>query len=263
MNSLPTIAFALIALSSAVQAVFLLKGGGRQDRASRWLLLAAALLLLATSVARSLAIGFPALTGTFESLVFYAALVCLVVFAYRVQGRLPQLPLVGFGATVVALVLLAVASSPLAPKEALAPVPALKSGWLVLHVSFTFVGEAFFVASFVSALAFLLSRDEEKRLAYDRLTYTAVALGFPVFTAGALVFGAIWAERAWGSWWSWDPKETWGRRRSRAGAGANGRGNWSAFKAVGSIRARLEVQNSRMQRTQRKRKGRKTIQKPG
>lgn len=209
MNSLPTIAFALLALSAAVQAVFLLKGGGRQDRASRWLLLAAALLLLATSVARSLAIGFPALTGTFESLVFYAALVCLVVFAYRVQGRLPQLPLVGFGATVVALVLLAVASSPLAPKEALAPVPALKSGWLVLHVSFTFVGEAFFVASFVSALAFLLSRDEEKRLAYDRLTYTAVALGFPVFTAGALVFGAIWAERAWGSWWSWDPKETW------------------------------------------------------
>jgi len=209
MNSLPTIAFALIALSAAVQAVFLLKGGGRKDRASRWLLLAAALLLLATSVARSVEIGFPALTGTFESLVFYAALVCLVVFAYRAQKRLAYLPLVGFGATVFALVLLAVASSPLAPKAALAPIPALKSGWLVLHVSFTFVGEAFFVASFVSALAFLLSKDEKRKLDYDRLTYTSIALGFPVFTAGALIFGAIWAERAWGSWWSWDPKETW------------------------------------------------------
>ena len=37
----------------------------------------------------------------------------------------------------------------------------------------------------------------------------AVGIGYPVFTAGALVFGAIWAETAWGSWWSWDPKETW------------------------------------------------------
>ena len=105
--------------------------------------------------------------------------------------------------------LLAIANSPIAPKAVLAPIPALRSGWLVLHVSFTFVGEAFFVASFVSALAFLLSKDEKRKLDYDRLTYTSIALGFPVFTAGALIFGAIWAERAWGSWWSWDPKETW------------------------------------------------------
>ncbi len=30
-----------------------------------------------------------------------------------------------------------------------------------------------------------------------------------MFTAGALIFGAIWAQHAWGSYWSWDPKETW------------------------------------------------------
>ena len=43
----------------------------------------------------------------------------------------------------------------------------------------------------------------------DRLVAAAVGIGYPVFTAGALVFGAIWAETAWGAWWSWDPKETW------------------------------------------------------
>ena len=39
--------------------------------------------------------------------------------------------------------------------------------------------------------------------------YTTIIIGYPIFTAGALIFGAIWAEAAWGSYWSWDPKETW------------------------------------------------------
>ncbi len=43
----------------------------------------------------------------------------------------------------------------------------------------------------------------------EDISYRAVAFGLPVFTLGALVFGAIWARRAWGSYWSWDPKETW------------------------------------------------------
>ena len=43
----------------------------------------------------------------------------------------------------------------------------------------------------------------------DEITYKAVAVGFPVFTLGGLIFGAIWADQAWGVYWSWDPKETW------------------------------------------------------
>lgn len=43
----------------------------------------------------------------------------------------------------------------------------------------------------------------------DELTYRAIAIGFPVFTLGGLIFGAIWADQAWGVYWSWDPKETW------------------------------------------------------
>ncbi len=209
MNWSPSLAFALLLLAAALQAAYLFRKDRKADPASHWLLLAAALLLLGTSLVRSFRIGFPALTGTFESLVFYAAFVALTAFAYRLQRRLPRLPLVGFGATIVAAALLAVANSPIAPKEALAPVPALRSGWLVLHVAFTFVGEAFFVASFVAALAQLSTCSEEKRADYDRVTYTAVAAGYPVFTTGALVFGAIWAEQAWGAWWTWDPKETW------------------------------------------------------
>ncbi len=43
----------------------------------------------------------------------------------------------------------------------------------------------------------------------DELTYKTVAIGFPIFTLGGLIFGAIWADQAWGVYWSWDPKETW------------------------------------------------------
>jgi ABC-type transport system involved in cytochrome c biogenesis permease subunit len=209
MNSLPTIAFALILGSAALQAPFLFRKDGRLDPASHWALLASFLALGTVIVSRSVAIGFPALTGTFESLVFFAAALCLVLWAYRIQRRLAFLGFVQFGATIAAAALLAIASSPIAPREVLAPIPALRSLWLLLHVSFTFIGEAFFVTSFVSALAFLCSGNESRKSGYDRVTYASIAVGYPVFTVGALVFGAIWAERAWGTWWSWDPKEVW------------------------------------------------------
>ncbi|MGM8214007.1 c-type cytochrome biogenesis protein CcsB [Bacillaceae bacterium W0354] len=43
----------------------------------------------------------------------------------------------------------------------------------------------------------------------DEIIYRAVAIGFPVFTLGALIFAAIWAQQAWGRFWGWDPKEVW------------------------------------------------------
>jgi cytochrome c-type biogenesis protein CcsB len=43
----------------------------------------------------------------------------------------------------------------------------------------------------------------------DEITYKLIAIGFPIFTLGGLIFGAIWADQAWGKYWTWDPKETW------------------------------------------------------
>jgi len=43
----------------------------------------------------------------------------------------------------------------------------------------------------------------------EEITYKSIAVGFPVFTLGGLIFGAVWADQAWGRYWSWDPKETW------------------------------------------------------
>ncbi|MCX7788890.1 MAG: cytochrome c biogenesis protein CcsA [Spirochaetes bacterium] len=175
---------------------------------SLFLLLAGFLLLLHLGV-RSYQIRFIALTGVFESLVFYSGFLCFLLFVYPLQSRLPFLPFIQFGGTIVAIVLLALASSPIAPKEALPPIPALRSYWLVLHVAFSFIGEAFFVVSFVSALSLVLSKEAKRKEILDRITYTSIAVGYPIFTAGALIFGAVWAEKAWGRYWNWDPKETW------------------------------------------------------
>lgn len=43
----------------------------------------------------------------------------------------------------------------------------------------------------------------------DEITYKSIAFGFPLFTIGGLLMGAIWANQAWGRYWGWDPKETW------------------------------------------------------
>jgi cytochrome c-type biogenesis protein CcsB len=100
-------------------------------------------------------------------------------------------------------------------------VPALKSEWLVIHVSAAIISGGVFLLSNVIASAYLyLDRVEQKgerpewakRLpdleTLDQLSYRLVAFVFPLWTF-SVIAGAIWAESAWGRYWGWDPKETW------------------------------------------------------
>ncbi len=100
-------------------------------------------------------------------------------------------------------------------------VPALKSTWLVIHVSAAIISGGVFLLANAIAAAYLYldameSRGERtawaKRLPsledLDQLSYRLVAFVFPLWTF-AVIAGAIWAESAWGRYWGWDPKETW------------------------------------------------------
>ena len=100
-------------------------------------------------------------------------------------------------------------------------VPALKSTWLVIHVSAAIIsGGVFLLANAVAAAYLYLDSMESKgerapwakrlpTLEYlDQLSYRLVAFVFPLWTF-AVIAGAIWAESAWGRYWGWDPKETW------------------------------------------------------
>jgi cytochrome c-type biogenesis protein CcsB len=106
-----------------------------------------------------------------------------------------------------------------------APVmPALQSYWLPIHVSVVSLGSGVFLVAGVASILFLLKMsplgepDSEGALArivqklpdaqtLDRIAYRTTIFAFPVFGFG-VIFGAIWAEEAWGRYWGWDPKET-------------------------------------------------------
>lgn len=98
--------------------------------------------------------------------------------------------------------------------EAAQLVPALKSYWLIIHVSAAIVcGGAFTVAAGTAGLSLVRDRwsaaaalPSTQRL--QTLTYRLLAFAFPLWTF-AVISGAIWAENAWGRYWGWDPKETW------------------------------------------------------
>ena len=100
-------------------------------------------------------------------------------------------------------------------------VPALKSAWLVIHVSAAIIsGGVFLLANCIAATYLILDRYEENSgrpvwalklpslEALDQLSYRLVALVFPLWTF-SVIAGAIWAEAAWGRYWGRDPKETW------------------------------------------------------
>lgn len=167
---------------------------------------AAFLLLGAGIVMRSVEIRFLALTSTFEGLLFFAAFIMLIAAVYLLIQRNSIQPAVLFILIIIVFCFMALASSPLLPSEAKAPVPALRSVWLLLHVSLAFVGESFFAFAFAFSIYILIQKSRGKKVD-DRPVYLAIAAGYPVFILGGLIFGAVWAKFAWGRFWGWDPKE--------------------------------------------------------
>jgi cytochrome c-type biogenesis protein CcsB len=150
------------------------------------------------------------LSNFYESLVFFAwTLPALGLLAFRryFKGYLGAL------VSVLACLLLAYASFGGVDSRIKPLMPALKSNWLLIHVVTAFLGYASFALAFGTAILYLV-QDRRPRESLpppaqlDRLIYRAAVLGFLLLTLGILT-GAVWAETAWGRYWSWDPKETW------------------------------------------------------
>jgi len=150
------------------------------------------------------------LANFYESLVFFAwCLPFLALFTLRRH-------LLGYLGSVVAILaclLLAYASLGGVDSRIKPLMPALKSNWLLIHVVTCFLGYAAFALAFGTAGLYLYqARRPRPSLPplrqLDRLIYQTTTLGFLLLTLGILT-GAVWAESAWGRYWSWDPKETW------------------------------------------------------
>jgi len=161
-------------------------------------------------VLRTIHSGHLPLTNMYEYGISFTWGIVLGYLLFQVWFRLE---IVGAFVAPIAFAMIVVAS--LFPKEIERQlVPALQSYWLQIHVSLAALGEGLFAVAFATSIMYLLKKkffQGTKRMPsldlLDEITYKAIIIGYPLFTLGALFAGAVWAQRAWGSFWSWDPKE--------------------------------------------------------
>lgn len=154
--------------------------------------------------------------NTYETLILLSFLALAIYFAAFFYYRIAAL---GGFVGIIASFLLALTS--LLSPEIEPLLPALRSNWLLFHVTSAFIGYSAFAVAFGSAALFLLldmglnrflrKRQQEKKvqdtLTYlDELTYRLITIGFPFLTL-AISTGAVWANATWGRYWNWDPKE--------------------------------------------------------
>lgn len=169
------------------------------------------------------------ITMLFASLVFYF----IVEIWYRPRY---------FGVAAAPLVVILIGGASILPasfKGAAPLMPALQSYWIKVHVLLILFSYAAFTMSFAAALAYFFfawkarraekfvlvaatagtapvdtgapapdGRYQEQLGFFDELTYRLILMGFPLLMIG-IITGAMWANGAWGTYWSWDPKETW------------------------------------------------------
>ena len=179
-----------------------------------------AAILLRWYESYQMGIGRAPLTNLYESLVFFALTIAVV---YLLMERKFGIKTAGAFVTPFPFLIMAYAS--LNPNEIQPLVPALQSNWLISHVVTCFIGYAAFAVSFGVSFVYLFKVRAERRPAQskkgntllnylpapdllDEVGYKTIAIGFPLLTIG-IITGAFWANVAWGTYWSWDPKETW------------------------------------------------------
>jgi cytochrome c-type biogenesis protein CcsB len=197
----------------------------RPDAGRRWGRWAVALTVLAALVhLGSLAIRGIAVDrvpwGNMYEFTLVVALVATIAWLATLV-RMPQLRYLGLFVMMPVLVLMFLAGTLYTKASKL--VPALQSYWLAIHVSSIATAEGILVTSAAITVLYLIrsryERGSSGRFAswgsrlpaaasLDKAAYRTVAFAFPIYTAG-VIFGAIWAEAAWGRYWGWDPKETW------------------------------------------------------
>lgn len=177
--------------------------------------------------------GYPPLSNLFESLLglIFALLAIYLFIEWRMKPKY-------FGAAAAPLAFLLIGFASILParlKDAHPLMPALQSYWLKIHVSLMLISYAAFFLSFGAAIVYLILHYRNKRndqggggtlaleggstfgqtrtqstslVFFEEITYRLILLGFPILALG-IITGGIWANAAWGTYWSWDPKETW------------------------------------------------------
>ncbi|MDD2364892.1 MAG: c-type cytochrome biogenesis protein CcsB [Desulfuromonadaceae bacterium] len=165
-------------------------------------------------------VGHAPMSNLYESIVFFSWTIVLIFTFINLKYKYSVI-----GAFVMPFALLGMAWAQLGMNTGIEPlVPALQSNWLLYHVITCFLGYAAFAVACGISIMYLIKTAVEGKdssasagglislfpplRVLDDLNYRAIMIGFPLLTLG-IITGAAWANYAWGTYWSWDPKETW------------------------------------------------------
>jgi len=212
-NALFTIVMLIYFAAMVLYFVFIAFKNDRLAQAAAILQAAGLVLHTAALVCRGIGAGRLPMTNQYEFATSFAWGLCLVSLIFIWRFKFPMI-----GAFAAPVIFLIIGYAAMQSRDVRALMPALQSNWLGFHVSTAIVAYGAFGVSFVVSIIFLL-REKMKDSAFwdrhvpsleklDMISYRSVSLGL-LFLTFCIITGSIWAERAWGSYWSWDPKETW------------------------------------------------------
>jgi cytochrome c-type biogenesis protein CcsB len=202
------------AASTVAYTAYLFGGSRRLKQYARPTLVAAVVLHGVAITLRWIEAGYAPLSNGFEAFSFYAwglSLVYLLVPSLRRNDVL--------GAFVTPLALTSILVASVLPKRIEPLVPVLQSYWLPIHVGVSFAAYAMFSLAFVSALTYLLKLHALKKpgrwlwtqqlpsLETSQALQRRTAVTGLVLMTGALLSGSLWAEKAWGVVWPWEPQQ--------------------------------------------------------
>ena len=213
---------------------------------SKWLVIIVNIILAIILSNRWLINGYFPLSNLYESLIFLTWCLTLTQIIVNLQVKSQIVNAISLPIDLF-IIAFATISLPQGMQQANPLVPALHSNWLMMHVTVMILSYAFLlVGSLISILFLIITKGQSVKLkgdssgylinnisaidstitqqnnittlnfmsrmnllqSLDNLSYRIIGLGFPLLTIG-IISGAVWANEAWGSYWSWDPKETW------------------------------------------------------
>ena len=214
--SIVTFTYFFAALAFFISIIF------RKKSVDKWaLIITVAGLTLQTSAiimrwihSYQLGIGHAPLSNFYESLVFFS---WSIIFVYLIIRKRYPNSIVGILSTFFAFLILSYASLSGNVNCTIQPlIPALQSNWLISHVVSSFLAYACFAIAFGTSIFYLLKIKIKASVVdllpdatfLDEVTHKMISIGFVLLTL-CIITGAAWADRAWGRYWGWDPKETW------------------------------------------------------
>ncbi len=211
-----SLTFALYFVATGTYITFFVTQKKKIRSSARSILLVAGVLHTATFISRYIAAGHTPLTTHHDTISFFAWSMTWAFLSFRWRYEVKN-----FGTFVSLLILILMIIGAMSSTHIVELPPALQSAWLPVHASIAILAYGFLAMAFCGGLMYLLQERELKKKRFglfytrlpsldslDNLIQHCVAIGFPLLTMG-IITGSFWAKQAWGSYWHWDPKETW------------------------------------------------------